>query len=101
MEARDESARESSRGYVMEIQAQLSQIQRSLKVVVSPEIGTLPAVAATMLSPLRPAAPQSPLLHAGAQKKGRPRAASRVLLVETGESRTPRPEESHPEPLQA
>jgi hypothetical protein len=33
MEARDESARESSRGYVMEIQAQLSQIQRSLKVI--------------------------------------------------------------------
>ena len=33
MEARDESARESAGGYVMEIQAQLSQIQRSLKTV--------------------------------------------------------------------
>ncbi len=33
MEARDESARESAGGHMMEMQAQLSQIQRSLKVV--------------------------------------------------------------------
>jgi hypothetical protein len=33
MEASDESARESAGGYGMEVQAQLSQIQRSLKAV--------------------------------------------------------------------
>jgi len=33
METRNESARESAGGYMMEVQAQLSQIQRSLKAV--------------------------------------------------------------------